>query len=176
MKHIKKIILILSVITISASLLSACAKKSENLLSEDNVDAQRGGVIMRNMKIGKVVSVNGNNVEILLANMPDRENMPSEGGQRVQGERPQGERPQNGERPQGGQRIQGGQAGAIMRNMEFSDQTAEITIPDDVQIIYGDRDSQVVISPADLEPEDIISYSEEDGIIASVRLMEIHAN
>ena len=172
----KKIILFLVALSVTASLFSACEKKSETLLTEDNVGGQRGNQFeqqARNMKIGKITKLSGNKAEILVAKMPERSEFSGErqngnqGGQ--QGNRPQGD----GARPQGdGTRPQGGM---MMRNPEFTDEKIEITISEDVKIMSAGRDSQQLIEISDLKIDDIISYSEEDGKITSVRLMNIPA-
>ena len=179
--NLKKQLLFLISLSLLISLFSGCAKKTENILSENNLNTpneNQGGAPMRNMKIGKVTKVDGNTVEILTAKMPERGEMQG-GRERPQGERPQGERAQQGERVQGERvrrdpdappqegRPQGGN-GVFMRNMEFTDEKIEIVIPEDVKIMS--RDSEVV---SELKPDDIISYSDSDGKISSVRLMEI---
>ena len=193
MKYIRKILLVLVVITIASSLLSGCSKK-ENILSENNLGAERGNPgemrNMQNMKIGKIISVNGDTVEILPAKIPERGNMPGGGQGGERGQRPQNGQPvERGQRdpnaPQGeravrdpnapqGERAPGGN-GNFMQNLEFDDQKISITVPEDIKVISGGRDSQQEISVSDLKADDIISYTEENEIITSIRLVVIEA-
>lgn len=153
---------------------------------EEDIHKEIPDVRSENMQIGQIVSVDGNQITVALAETPEREQAPSGGEQPEMGEKPEGKQPEMGEKPEGKQPEMGekpdedipedgknapGRGGMPGGTLQFGDETVEITLGDAVEITSMNGE---VYNVEDLVVDMVISFTTDDNEKAvTVQVMEM---